>query len=147
MIERPAMNDKERAPPVGRVLNGDCTTTLKTFRDEAIDLVVTDPPYLVNYTDRQGRTIANDRGCDSILTAFDDVFRVLKADSFCISFYGWNRVDAFFRAWRRAGFTPVGHIVWHKNYASKTGFLKSRHEQAYLLGTEGGQSRLISARR
>lgn len=53
--------------------------------------------------------------------------------TFCISFYGWNRVDAFFRAWRRAGFHPVGHLVWHKDYASSTGFLRARHEQAYLL--------------
>ena len=58
---------------------------------------------------------------------------MLKPDTFCISFYGWNRVDAFFHAWKRAGFTPVGHIVWRKNYASSTGFLKACHEQAYVL--------------
>ncbi len=33
----------------------------------------------------------------------------------------------------KAGFRPVGHIVWQKNYASSTGFLQYRHEQAYLL--------------
>jgi site-specific DNA-methyltransferase (adenine-specific) len=31
------------------------------------------------------------------------------------------------------GFTPVGHFVWVKRYASKTGFTQARHEQAYLL--------------
>jgi site-specific DNA-methyltransferase (adenine-specific) len=50
-----------------------------------------------------------------------------------VSFYGWNRVDAFLAAWRRAGFVPVGHLVWQKNYASSRGFLEARHEQAYLL--------------
>lgn len=61
------------------------------------------------------------------------VYRLLKPNTFCISFYGWTKVDAFFNAWRRAGFHPVGHLVWHKGYASSTGFLRATHEQAYVL--------------
>jgi site-specific DNA-methyltransferase (adenine-specific) len=116
-----------------RIINGDCNAILKTVADESVDLVLTDPPYFVRYTDRTGRTLANDTHPESVLGAFDDLYRVLKPNRFCISFYGWNRVDAFFHAWRRAGFTPVGHVVWHKNHASSTGFLKARHEQAYVL--------------
>ncbi|MFA5911062.1 MAG: DNA methyltransferase [Vicinamibacterales bacterium] len=128
-------NDNPQQDPstANRIINGDCTGVLKTIADESIDFVLTDPPYLVGYRDRSGRTIANDSRPESVLGAFDDVYRVLKPDNFCISFYGWNRVDAFFGAWRRAGFTPVGHMVWRKNYASSTGFLNARHEQAYLL--------------
>jgi len=33
----------------------------------------------------------------------------------------------------KADFHAVGHLVWHKNYASSRGFLPARHEQAYLL--------------
>jgi site-specific DNA-methyltransferase (adenine-specific) len=99
----------------------------------SVDLVVTDPPYGVRYRDRLNRTIANDDNPERILGAFNDVYRVLKPDTFCVSFYGWNRADAFLTAWRRAGFVPVGHLVWQKNYASSRGFLEARHEQAYLL--------------
>ena len=116
-----------------RVLEGDCTQILRTLPAESVDLVVTDPPYFVNYRDRAGREIANDTNPASVIDAFTDMYRVLKPNTFCISFYGWNRVDAFVRAWRRAGFQMVGHLVWHKGYASKTGFLRARHEQAYLL--------------
>jgi DNA modification methylase len=35
---------------------------LKAFPSQSVDLVVTDPPYLVNYRDRSGRTIKNDSG-------------------------------------------------------------------------------------
>ncbi len=115
------------------IINGDCTEVLKTIADESVDFVLTDPPYFVRYKDRTGRMIANDSRPESVLGAFDDLYRVLKPDTFCISFYGWNRVDAFFNAWKGAGFTPVGHIVWRKNYASSTNFLNARHEQAYLL--------------
>jgi adenine-specific DNA-methyltransferase len=117
----------------GVVINGDCNNVLKTIASESIDLVLTDPPYLVSYRDRSGRTVANDSEPENVLGAFDDLHRVLKPNSFCISFYGWNRVDAFFHAWRHAGFAPVGHIVWRKDYASSTRFLKAHHEQAYVL--------------
>lgn len=116
-----------------QLLQGDCTKLLKTFPSASVDLIVTDPPYFVNYRDRSGRTIANDADPASVIDAFTDLYRILKPNTFCISFYGWNRVDAFFRSWRHAGFYPVGHLVWHKGYASRSGFLRARHEQAYLL--------------
>lgn len=115
------------------IIQGDCTQILRNFPSESVDLVVTDPPYFVRYRDRSGRTIANDADPASVLGAFNDLYRVLKPNTFCISFYGWNRIDAFYRAWMDAGFYAVGHLVWHKSYASSRGFLQARHEQAYLL--------------
>ncbi len=119
--------------PTDQILQGDCTRVLRTLPNASVDLVVTDPPYGVRYRDRLNRTIANDDHPERILGAFDDVYRVLKSDTFCVSFYGWNRAGVFVAAWRRAGFVPVGHLVWQKNYASSRGFLEARHEQAYLL--------------
>lgn len=116
-----------------RIIHGDCIEILTTLPDESVDLVLTDPPYLVRYRDRSGRTIANDDRPESVLGAFSDLYRVLRPDSFCISFCGWHHVDAFFQAWKNAGFTPVGHIVWCKDYASSTRFLRACHEQAYVL--------------
>jgi site-specific DNA-methyltransferase (adenine-specific) len=116
-----------------QIIQGDCTQVLPQLPAESIDLVVTDPPYGVRYVDRRGRKVANDDDLTPVLAAFGDVYRVLKQNTFCISFYGWNHVDQFFRAWRSAGFYPVGHLVWRKSYASSRGFLESRHEQAYLL--------------
>lgn len=115
------------------VIHGDCTEILRTLPRESIDLIVTDPPYFVRYKDRAGRSIANDADPASVLGAFQDLYRILKPDTFCISFYGWNSVSAFFEAWKQAGFSAVGHIVWHKGYASRRGFLNARHEQAYVL--------------
>lgn len=119
--------------PVNEVLQGDCTRVLRRLPDSFVDLVVTDPPYGVRYKDSKGRTIANDDDLNRILGAFTDLYRVLKPNSICISFYGWGQVDTFFRAWRRAGFRPIGHIVWAKDYASRTRYLHYRHEQAYVL--------------
>jgi DNA modification methylase len=119
--------------PINQILHGDCTRVLRELPDEFVDLILTDPPYGVRYQDRFGRTVANDDDPSRILGAFTDLYRVLKPDSLCISFYGWGLVDDFFRAWRSAGFRPVGHIVWVKDYASRERFLRYRHESAYLL--------------
>jgi len=69
----------------------------------------------------------------TLAPAFAQMFRVLRDDAFCISFYGWNRVDRFFAAWRAAGFRVVGHLVFAKQYQSKARFLAYQHESAYLL--------------
>src|SRR5271168_5333324 len=114
------------------VLNGDCFHILPQLDAGSVDFVLTDPPYLVRYRDRSGRTIQND-SAPGILDAFTDVYRVLKPNSLCVSFYGWNRVDSFFTAWKGAGFTPVGHIVFSKTYASAQRFLRYSHESAYVL--------------
>jgi site-specific DNA-methyltransferase (adenine-specific) len=117
----------------GDILHGDCARILPTLANESVDMVLTDPPYGVRYRDRHGRTIANDDDLSPVLGAFADLYRVLRPDSLCVCFYGWNRVDEFFAAWTAAGFYPVGHVVWHKSYASSRRFLQARHEQAYLL--------------
>ena len=115
------------------IICGNATEVLKSVPSGSIDLVVTDPPYGVNYRDRTGRTVRNDNELSQVLPVFDEVFRALKPHSFCISFYGWNKADLFLTAWKNAGFSVVGHIVWTKNYASRTGVLKYHHEQAYVL--------------
>ncbi len=50
-----------------------------------------------------------------------------------VSFYGWNRVDRFMAAWKNAGFSVVGHLVFTKNYTSKAAYVGYRHECAYVL--------------
>lgn len=119
--------------PYCKILTGDCQQVLAKARAEYFDLVVTDPPYIVNYSDRNGRSIQNDRKADWLLPCFRQIARVLKPNRFCISFYGWNQADKFLIAWRKAGLFPVGHFVWMKSYASSARHVRSMHECAYLL--------------
>lgn len=116
------------------VVNGDCIDVMRSLPWASVDFILTDPPYLVNYRDRSGRSVANDAGNGAWLKpAFRQMHRVLRPDSLCVSFYGWNKVDLFMDAWKSAGFTVVGHIVFRKRYGSNARFLEYRHESAYLL--------------
>jgi site-specific DNA-methyltransferase (adenine-specific) len=67
------------------------------------------------------------------MPAFTQMYRVLKYERFLLCFYGGNKVDRFFAAWRAAGFYPVGHLVWVKDYHSNERYVRYSHESAYLL--------------
>ncbi len=119
--------------PSNAVLRGDCISIMRSLPANSIDFILTDPPYLVRYQDREGRSIQNDSNSDWLMPAFAEAYRILKQDRLMIAFYGWTQVDKFLHAWRSAGFHIVGHLVFRKQYASKSRFLKYQHEQAYLL--------------
>jgi site-specific DNA-methyltransferase (adenine-specific) len=125
------MNRTDRS--LDTVMLGDCITLMTRLESESIDFVLTDPPYITRYRDRSGRTVANDDNDRWLAPAFAEIFHLLKPDSFCVSFYGWNQADRFIAAWREAGFWLAGHFVFAKNYASSIRFARYQHEQAYLL--------------
>ncbi|MEM6840395.1 MAG: DNA methyltransferase [Cyanobacteria bacterium P01_C01_bin.120] len=129
-----------------RLILGDCINVLKTLPGHSIDLVVTDPPYLINYKARDGRSIMNDSNKDWVFPAFQEITRVLKNDAFMVSFYGWNKAHHFLRVWQKLGLRPVGHFACIKSYASKRGFTEMSHENAYLLA-KGNPSKPVSAPR
>jgi DNA modification methylase len=119
--------------PTNTVLHGDCISIMRSLPANSVDFIPTDPPYLVRYKDREGRSIQNDSNSDWLIPAFAEAYRVLEQDRFMVSFYGWTQVDKFFHAWRSVWFRVVGHVVFRKQYVSKSRFLKYQHEQAYLL--------------
>lgn len=120
-------------PKPNSVIVGDCIDVMATFPAGSIDFVLTDPPYVARYRSREGQTIRNDDSCRWIEPAFSELFRVLRNDSLCVSFYGWPKADIFLRAFKRAGFYPVSHLTFVKRYTSKVGFTEARHELAYVL--------------
>lgn len=130
---RPSTRPAVPALPVDRVLLGDCSRVLRTLPDACVDFVLTDPPYLVGYRDRSGRAVPNDDNDRWMYPAFSEVFRVMRPDTYLMSFYGWGRADRFLTVWRECGFAVVGHFVWVKGYASAVKHAQMRHEQAYLL--------------
>ena len=119
--------------PRNEVIHGDCVQVMRRMESASVDFILTDPPYLVRYRSRDGRTVRNDDNSAWLEPAFAEMYRVLKPGSFCLSFYGWNVADKFIAAWHAAGFRIVGHVVFRKQYASSVRFLRYEHECAYLL--------------
>lgn len=121
------------AVPDNTVIHGDCVEVMAGMPDACVDFVLTDPPYICGYRDRHGRTIANDTSSDWLEPAFREIYRLMKPDTLCISFYGWTAAEAFLAAWQAAGFRRAAHMVFCKQYASRSGLFRSMHECAYVL--------------
>jgi len=81
---------------INKIICGDCLEVMKDIPDNTIDLVVTDPPYGINYqsawridTERFD-FIEGDKNINS--TFLKDCFRILKEDCGC---YIFTRVDVY----------------------------------------------------
>lgn len=119
--------------PSGTVVTGDCLAQLARLPGASVDFILTDPPYVCRYRPREGGRIVNDDNAGWMAPVSAELFRVLKDDSYMVSFYGWHTVDQFMAAWKAAGFRPMEHLVFPKDYASSVGRVRRQHEMAYLL--------------
>jgi site-specific DNA-methyltransferase (adenine-specific) len=115
------------------ILHGDCIEVMGRMAGRSVDFILTDPPYITHYKSRDGRTVPNDDNDALLKPAFAEMYRLLRRDSFCVSFYGWSHADRFMQAYRAAGFRVVGHFVFPKRYTSSHKYLRYQHECAYLL--------------
>lgn len=132
-METATAANKQEGNFTNTILQGDCIEVMRRMPVGSVDFILTDPPYLINFRDRTGRTLQNDRDSGWLKPAMAEAYRVLKQNRLILCFYGWPHAEKFMEAWRSAGFRPVGHLIFRKSYTSKAKFLKYQHEQAYLL--------------
>lgn len=83
---------------LNRIIHGECVDIMRQMPEQSVDFILTDPPYLVNFRDRTGRTLQNDSNDVWLKPAFAEAYRVLKQNSFMVCFYGWSRVEKFVEA-------------------------------------------------
>ena len=116
-----------------QIIEGESAQVLKELPAGSVDLIVTDPPYLVNYRDRDRRSLLNDTNAGGVMPVFDPMARAMKPDSYAICFAGWSALPQFTAAWEQEGLRIVSQIIWKKRYASRKSFTEYRHETAYVL--------------
>jgi adenine-specific DNA-methyltransferase len=119
-----------------RIFHEDCLRVLPDMPAESVDFVLTDPPYLVGYRGRwdgDRRVIVGDDDPAWLAPAFREIFRIMRKDTFCVSFYGWPHADVFVGLWKKIGFRLVSHLAFVKNVWGLGRFTRGQHETAYLL--------------
>jgi site-specific DNA-methyltransferase (adenine-specific) len=127
--------------------HGDCREILPKLQSESFDLVLTDPPYLVSYSGRWGsefEPIAGDSDPTWVVPVYQNLFRLLKSDSLCLTFFGWPHAETFLSSWHEVGFRPVSLFVLVKRRIGLGYFSRAQHEQAYLLA-KGKPNRPLTA--
>jgi len=129
-------------------MQGDCLERMKEIPDGSVDMVLTDPPYGMNYqSNRRTATdkfekIQNDEGLDWLDKFVDECWRVMADNTAAYVFCSWHKVDIFKQAFERK-FKLKNMIVWVKNnhgsgdlkgaYAPKHEFILYMHKGRSLF--------------
>jgi site-specific DNA-methyltransferase (adenine-specific) len=130
-----------------KIYNMDCIDGMKLIPDNSIDLVITDPPFAIdfkakrnNYHRKQDRVI---EGYNEIpeseyyeftLKWMREVYRVLKDSGSMYVFSGWNNLKDILNALDNIGFITVNHIIWKYQFGvvTKRKFVTSHYHILYV---------------
>ena len=103
-----------------QLMQGDCLERMKEIPDGSIDMVLTDPPYGMDFQSNRRvvnakfAKIANDKNLDWVGLFVDECHRVMAANSAIYFFCSWHNIDYFKQAIERK-FKLKNMIVWVKN--------------------------------
>ena len=132
-----------------QLFQGDCLEVMKNIPDKSVDLVVTDPPYLMNYQSNRRKKedrfdkIKNDKNNYSLIQEyFKECYRIMDDNTAIYCFCSWHNID-FFKSEFEKNFKLKNIIVWCKNnhgtgdlkgsYAPKHEFVLFGHKGRTLL--------------
>ena len=124
---------------LNKIYNEDCIEGMKNISDNSIDLIVTDPPYLVKYkTGRRKdkshkftKEILNDDNEQLLKDYIKECHRIMKDDTAMYMFCSSNKVD-FFKQELDQYFTIKNMIIWVKN-SHTAGDLQSAFGRKYEI--------------
>ena len=116
---------------------GNCLELMKNIPDKSIDLILTDPPYLINYSrhdknSRFSKPILNDDNPCIVSEYIKECFRILKNNSACYMFANYKTVDWFKIELEQSGFNIKNIIIWDKG-RNGMGDLKTTFGYSYEL--------------
>lgn len=121
------------------IYNEDCLEGMKRMPDKSVDLIVTDPPYLISYkTNHRNdkdhkftKEIVNDNEPSVISKYIEECYRILKNDSAMYMFCSFDKVD-FFKQELEKYFKIKNMIIWVKNNHT-AGDLKAQFGKKYEI--------------
>ena len=128
-----------------KLYKGNCLEVMDNMDDESVDLVVTDPPYMIDYQSNRRKKedrfdkIKNDKGNYILIQKYlAECHRIMKDNTAIYCFCSWHNID-FFKQEFEKHFKLKNIIVWNKNNHG-TGDLKGSYAPRYefiLFGHKG----------
>ena len=132
-----------------KLYQGDCLEVMDGIKDKSVDLIVTDPPYLMDYQSNRRKKedkfdkIKNDKGNYMLIQDYlEECHRIMKDNTAIYCFCSWHNIDFFKREFEKH-FKLKNIIVWNKNnhgtgdlkgsYAPKHEFILFGHKGRTLL--------------
>ncbi len=132
---------------IDAIYNEECRAGLARVPEETVDLVITDPPFAIDFKAQRGNynrtgsrvlegyneVAAEDYG-EFTLGWMRGVHRVLKASGSMYVFSGWNNLKDILIALDEIGFVTVNHLIWKYQFGvvTRRKFVTSHYHCLYV---------------
>lgn len=131
---------------VNKIFNADCIEGMKKLPESSIDLVITDPPFAIDF--KAQRSNYNRKGSRVLegyteikkedyykftLEWMEEVRRILKDSGSIFVFSGWNNLKDILNSLDEFNFITVNHIIWKYQFGVVTSrkFVTSHYHCLY----------------
>jgi len=132
---------------VDEIYLGDCLQGMKKLRAGTVSLIITDPPFGIDFKAKRSNYNRTD---SRVLEGYNEVaptdyfaftkewmheaFRLLKESGSMFVFSGWNYLRDVLNALHETGFTTVNHIIWKYQFGvvTRRKFVTSHYHCLYV---------------
>ena len=120
---------------LNQVYQGDCLEVMKSIDDASVDMILTDPPYGINYKSNRRvvkdkfNRFSGDESLDWLDNFVSESYRMLKNNTSFYLFCSWHYIDVF-KAKVDKYFKLKNILVWNKNNHG-SGDLRSSYAPKY----------------
>ena len=132
---------------LNQIYNTDCIDGMKSIPKNKIDLIITDPPFAINFNAKKANY---NRLSSRVMSGYNEIrakdyydfthdwmsqaFRVLNSAGSMYVFSGWNNLKDILNALDDVGFTTINHIIWKYQFGvvTKKKFVTSHYHCLYV---------------
>ena len=116
-----------------KIYGMDCTEGMKFIPDNTVDLVITDPPFAIDFKAKRANY---NRTASRVLEGYKEIsqekyypftiewmkkcHKILKESGSMYVFSGWNNLKDILNAINDVGFVTVNHIIWKYQFGVVT---------------------------
>ena len=132
---------------INHIYNIDCIEGMKSIPNNKIDLIITDPPFAINFKAKKANY---NRLSSRVMSGYNEIktkdyynfsfewmsqaFRILKESGSMYVFSGWNNLKDILSALDDVGFITINHIIWKYQFGvvTKKKFVTSHYHCIYV---------------
>ena len=132
---------------LNKIYNINCIEGMQSLKNQSIDLIVTDPPFAINFKASKANY---NRTASRVMSGYNEIkpeeyydftfdwmsqaYRLVKESGSMYVFSGWNNLKDILRALDDVGFTTINHIIWKYQFGvvTKKKFVTSHYHCLYV---------------
>jgi len=132
---------------INKIYNADCIKGMKNISNDAVDLVITDPPFAIDFKAKRSNY---NRTASRVIEGYTEIAkedysaftsnwmkeasRILKDSGSMYIFSGWNNLKDILIAIDEIGLKTINHLIWKYQFGvvTKRKFVTSHYHCLYV---------------